>query len=446
MKLSLLLSVFALAFQLSAQDKHNENNIKQDTSTEMHDQHQMMEHDMQMDMNFDKFPGMRLRGSGTAWLPKNAPNYSYMWRSDKWMYMLHGNVFVNYTNQDIFDAGSRGDEKFGSVNWLMGMAETSIGQKGLLRLNAMISLEALTVGGAGYPLLFQTGETWNGKALVDHQHPHDLFSELSVSYKCAFTDDLAAYVYLAYPGEPSLGPVAFMHRPTGIFNPNTPLGHHWQDATHVTFGVATLGLQYKKWKIESSRFTGTEPNEDRYDFDPLKFNSQSYRISFNPSDALSLQLSHAIMSDVHDLGPREDMDRTTASIIHATDLGGQSFLNSTLVWGYNKTTRGHHPSSHSFLAESALTMNKSTIYGRYEWVEKTAGSLLLDEDLYHHDNLYSIQALSLGFQQKVLQQWNSNFSLGLQGRLYFTPEEITDVYGEYPIGAQVYLRIYPGKI
>src|SRR5699024_8550423 len=121
-------------------------------------------------------------GSGTGWLPDAAPRYGYMFHTDEWMFMVHGNVFARYTNQDIGDEGTRGDEKFGSVNWLMGMAQTRISDRSLLRFNVMLSAEPLTIGGAGYPLLFQTGETWNDEPLVDHQHPHDIFSELAVTY------------------------------------------------------------------------------------------------------------------------------------------------------------------------------------------------------------------------------------------------------------------------
>lgn len=394
----------------------------------------------------DEHPSLSRRGSGTGWLPDAAPREGYMFHSKNWMYMLHGNAFLRYTKQDIFDEGSRGAEKFGSTNWVMGMAETRIGKKGVLRFSAMLSFEALTVGGAGYPLLFQSGETWNGQPLVDHQHPHDLFSELSVSYKHAFSEDISAFAYFGYPGEPALGPVAFMHRPSGIYNSNTPLGHHWQDATHVTFGVATLGFQYKDLKLEGSLFTGTEPDEERYGFDKPRFNSQSMRVSYNPTQNWSLQISHAWLNDVHSIGPRADMERTTASVVHAVPLGKNSFLNTTAVWGNNKSVDGHHPSSHSILLESALTLDKTSIYGRYEWVEKSTEELVLDENSYEHGTLFPVNAISLGVQQKVFSRWNTNFSLGVQGRLYLAPDGLEKLYGETPVGALVYLRIYPGKM
>lgn len=435
----LLGTIVLFAQEEKSMHKHHDMNEMKKTS-EMEMMHSQRDSTMMMNEN----PSVSRRGSGTGWLPDAAPRYGYMLHSKNWMYMLHGNVFLRYTKQDIFDKGTRGDEKFGSTNWIMGMGQTRVGENGLFIFSAMLSLEALTVGGAGYPLLFQSGERWNGQPLIDHQHPHDLFSELSVSYKHAFSNDMSGFVYLGYPGEPALGPVAFMHRPSGIYNSNTPLGHHWQDATHVTFGVATLGFQYKDFKIEGSLFTGTEPNEERYGFDKPRFNSQSVRLSYNSSENWAFQVSQGWLNDVHAIGPREDVNRTTASAIHAFQFGNNSFLNTTGIWGYNKNVNGHHPSSHSILLESALTLDNTSIYGRYEWVEKSNEELLLDEEVYGHGNLYGVNAISLGVQQKLFNQWNTNFSAGIQGRLYLTPDGLENLYGETPVGALVYIRIYPG--
>src|SRR5438270_5014221 len=38
------------------------------------------------------------------------------------------------------------------------------------------------------------------------------------------------------------GPVAFPHRPSAADDPLAPISHHWQDGTHITFGVVTAGV------------------------------------------------------------------------------------------------------------------------------------------------------------------------------------------------------------
>jgi hypothetical protein len=138
------------------------------------------------------------------------------------MMMFHGDIFVRYNVQDITHQGSRGAAKWDAPDMIMGMAQREIGEKGLLHFSLMLSTDALIAGGYGYPLLYQTGESWKGQPLVDRQHPHDLFSEVSVSYAYAISKKSDLNVYLGYPGEPALGPVTFIHRPSAMFNPMPP--------------------------------------------------------------------------------------------------------------------------------------------------------------------------------------------------------------------------------
>src|SRR5207253_234085 len=83
------------------------------------------------------------------------------------------------------------------------------------------------------------------------------------------------FAYIGYPGEPALGPVAFMHRASASENPSATLSHHLQDSTHISFGVFTTGFTYRWFKLEGSIFNGREPDENRYDFDSHKWNSRS---------------------------------------------------------------------------------------------------------------------------------------------------------------------------
>src|SRR5213079_3458555 len=223
--------------------------------------------------------------------------------------MLHGAIFPRYVNAST----RRGDDRIDAPNWIMGMYSHPLGDNAQFGARLMMSLDPLTEGGRGYPLLFQSGESWNGEPLHDRQHPHDLFDELSISYSQKFQDDLSAYLYFGYPGEPALGPPTFMHRTSAMGDPDAPLGHHWQDSTHVTFGVATAGLVWRTVKIEGSVFTGREPDEDRYDFDRPRFDSASGRISWNPTPDLALQFSHGYLKSPEGLEPTVNRHRTTAS-------------------------------------------------------------------------------------------------------------------------------------
>jgi hypothetical protein len=385
---------------------------------------------------------MNRNGSGTGWLMDKSPMYGYMMHSKKWMWMVHGNIFVRHTSQDIGDRGTRGDSKTDVPNWLMAMGQRRIGERGLFHFNTMFSLDPL-FGGAGYPLLFQTGESHLGQPLVDRQHPHDLFSEISVSYSHSFSRDVDAFIYFGLPGEPALGPVAFMHRPSALNNPDATLGHHWTDATHITFGVATLGLRYKIFKFDASLFTGREPDERRYNFDRPRFDSYAGRLTVNPFPTLSAQFSMASINSPEGLQPDEDVRRTTASVMHTLPLGGENkYVHSTAVWGYNNSGGDH--TEHSVTFEPTLQLDKLAVYGRFEWIQKSAGELRITGIDEHHQ--FDINAFTLGASYTFLRQVNTNFAIGAQGSVYSIERALAEVYGERPISAEIYLRISPGLL
>lgn len=383
---------------------------------------------------------MTRNGSGTAWLPDASPMFGYMMHKGAWMFMLHGNIFFRYNKQDLTDKGSRGDEGFDIPSMVMLMGQRPVGKKGLFHFNTMFSFDALVTGAKGYPLLFQSGETYEGQPLVDRQHPHDLFGELSVSYAHAFNKDVDAFVYLGYPGEPALGPATFMHRPSGMDNPDAPLSHHWIDATHITFGVATLGVRYRQFKLEASSFTGREPNENRYNFDKPLFDSRSARLSFNPTKNWSLQVSHAFIKSPEALHPH-NVYRTTASATYAYRSGNGLLFNTTGLWGMNKQ-KGHE-GEHAALLEASLRGGRLVGYGRYEWVQKSVEELALDEDAFGHDELFAVNALTIGAAYDVMQLKPVRASIGTQVTFYKNDKELYGLYGKNPLAGEVYLRIYP---
>lgn len=443
----LITALAVAATGVYAQHEHHqvpEDTASSDSETD-HRRHDAMTHERNvsgmppMSHAFSLNLPMNRNGSGTGWLPDASPMYGYMLHSRNWMYMIHGNIFIRYNDQDIGDAGTRGDTKVDAPNWFMAMGQRRVGQKGLFHFNAMFSLDPL-FGGEGYPLLFQTGETYNGKPLVDRQHPHNLFAELSIAYTQSFTNDIDAFVYFGYPGEPALGPVAFMHRPSSFNNVDSPLGHHWQDATHITFGVATAGFRYKALKLDGSLFTGREPGEARYGFDKARFDSYAYRLTVNPTKTLSAQVSRAFIKSPEAADPDEDVDRTTASIIHSLALRSENhFLTSAFVWGYNDSGEDHQ--ENSFTLESNLQLDRLGIYERFENIEKSASELLLEQ--FEEHELFRINALTLGLNYTILRHWNTNLAIGAQGTVYSADSRLDPVYGDNPKSLEIYLRISP---
>ena len=412
------------------------------TATQPAEHTQHAGHEMNMSHAYSLSLPMNRNGSGTGWLPDSSPMYGYMAHSKKWMYMFHGNLFLRYNNQDFSQKGIRGDAKFDAPNWLMAMGQRQVGTNGLFHFNVMLSADALTSGRDGYPLLFQTGETYQGKPLIDRQHPHDLFSELSVSYAHRLSDKADVFAYLGYPGEPALGPVAFMHRPSALYNPDAPLSHHWVDATHITFGVATLGFRYGKFKIEGSSFTGREPDENRYNFDKPRFDSRSARLSFNPTENWALQVSQAYINSPEVLHAGEDVNRTTASAVYSKRYGKDMFFNATGLWGMNKT-KGHS-GEHAAMLEGSLAIKRLAIYGRYEWVQKSVEELALPEEQFGHDALFPVNAVTVGGAYDVVDIKPLRLAAGAQFSVYSADKRLNYLYGNSPMALEVYLRLYPG--
>ena len=133
--------------------------------------------------------------------------HMHHWIKGDWLLMFHYNLFVGVNRQ----GGPRGVTKFESTSWFMPVAYHKLG-KGTLQLRGMFSAEPFTVSPGGSPLLFQTGETYKGQPLIDLQHQHDLFMELSAQYTLPLGERGTWLTYFGYPGEPALGPVTVLHR------------------------------------------------------------------------------------------------------------------------------------------------------------------------------------------------------------------------------------------
>jgi hypothetical protein len=406
-----------------------------------HGAHAGGEHDMHMSMqsSINIADPMNRESSGTAWVPDSTPMYGYMRMFGDDMLMLHGGVFPRYSNV----SSRRGDDRIDAPNWFMGMYSHPFNENAQLGLRLMMSVDLLTERGSGYPLLFQTGESWHDQALHDRQHPHDLFSELSISYSQKFTQDVSAYLYFGYPGEPALGPPAFMHRLSAMDSPDAPIGHHWQDSTHITFGVATAGLQWSRFggiKVEGSIFTGREPDEDRYDFDQPRFDSYSGRISWNPIKNLALQVSHGYIKSPEGLDPDLKVHRTTASAIYNLPLGPDANWSTSFVWGQNDVT--HEGKTQSFLVETNYQRNRDTVYARWERVEKSGHELVLDE--IDHGKIFAVNAASIGYVHDLIHGNKIDVGLGGQFTLNVWPDDLDRYYGEdLGYGFQFFFRIRP---
>jgi hypothetical protein len=300
--------------------------------------------------------------SGTSWQPDAATHEAIHAMAGDWMLMGHLRLDGIYDWQ----SGPRGDEMAFLAGMAMGMARRDFGQADTLQFRAMLSPDPF-MGKRGYPLLLATGETADGTThLVDRQHPHDLFMELSGTYAHRFDSENSGFLYFGYPGEPALGPTAFMHRASGMDNPEAPISHHWLDSTHITFGVLTTGFVHDDWKLEVSRFTGREPDQYRFNFDSARFDSTSARLSWNPDEHWSLQASWGFLKSPEQLEPDENETRYTASATYITPIENLGTVAATIAWGLKRT--GHGDKLNALLAEAEWKpADLWTLFTRAEW-------------------------------------------------------------------------------
>jgi hypothetical protein len=384
---------------------------------------------------------MERTGSGTSWLPDASPMHAYHTMAGKWELMLHGVAFAMYDKQD----SRRGDEQFSSVNWGMLMATRELAG-GRLQLRGMLSAEPWTVGGRGYPLLLQTGETFQEQPLHDRQHPHDLFMELAGLYEHAVSDRLGVSLYLAPVGEPAMGPVAYPHRPSAMNDPMAPLGHHWQDATHITFGVLTAGVFTHSVRLEGSIFNGREPDENRTNFDYKGRSLDSYagRLTWNPSPRWSLSGSYAYLKSPEALRPDESLHRINASIMNGHTFGRYGELATTFVYGANRHA-GAGQFEPSYLLESNLEVGGAhSIFGRAEYVRKSAEELVLGPT--GPTGAFNISSLVGGYVYEFDRVGNVRTGIGARASIDFVPSALEPYYGtRTPRGFAIYLRFRPQR-
>ena len=375
------------------------------------------------------YPMMR-DASGTAWQPDSAPMEGIHGIAGNWATMVHGYIAAIYDHQ----GGPRGDDKSFSSSMLMGMAQRSLGE-GHLTVRGMISLDPL-MGKSGYPLLLQTGETADGVTpLTDRQHPHDFLMELAAIYSTPVTEGASSFFYVGYPGEPALGPPAFMHRFSAMDNPEAPIGHHWLDATHITYGVATAGLVAGSWKVEASIFNGREPDEHRWDVDPLRLNSASGRLSWNPNASWAFQVSYGFIKEPEQLEPGVSQHRVTASAIYNKKLEHGNW-QTTLAWGQNNQQPG--PTSNAYLLETAASWYAHTIFARVEEAQKNE---LFAEGDPLHGRMFDVAQFSLGYVYDIPVGQHLSLGLGAVGSVYDLPSALDTAYGSNPNSYMLFVRV-----
>jgi hypothetical protein len=376
--------------------------------------------------------------SGTSVNPGSAPMAMRMMMHGEWNLNFMADAFVTDTQQ----SGPRGGDKLYSTNVFMGSAEHRAG-RGAFLFDLMLSLEPATITEREYPELFQTGETAFGKPIEDGQHPHNFVMGAGVHYARPVGENTIFEAYFAPVGDPALGPVAYPHRASAEELPEAPIGHHWEDATHISYEVATVGVKYRIVRLETSGFHGGEPNENRWNIGAGAMDSWSARLSLLPTPNWVAQGSVGRLTRPESYEPG-DIVRATASVEYSRPMEHADWSTSFIFGRNHKTATG--ADTDAFLIESVAPVSKNNfLTGRWELVDKDdlfAAQPTIEQQLLETvgTTTFRIGEYTLGYTRyfpfwpPVATGVGANFST------YTLPQAIVPFYGAHPFGVNLYLH------
>jgi hypothetical protein len=358
------------------------------------------------------------------------------------MLMFHGNGFLTQT----FTEGRRGMNALSAPNMFMLDAGTSVGDRQYVAIDWMGTFERWTYPNSGYPELLQIGEeNADHQPYLDAQHPHSSpIMGLMVSDTIALSHakDLVK-LWFAPRGQSSDGPIAFMHRPTGMVNPDAPLGHHiGQDVGHITSTVVGTQLRLGSTSLEVSGFNGSEPEPSKVDLPIGPVNSYSSRLTEYWTEHFFSMISAAYVKspDSHD----PDLDhlwRYSVSFYNDHTLQDGWMFHNAFIWGlingYDQTS-----ALNSFAEEFYFHKLKNSIWSRIEVLQRTPAELQIavpGPASAANDGRW-VTALTLGYTYKIGAWENAEMGLGASLTKDLLPSEYQAVYSGDPLTAKVFLQ------
>jgi hypothetical protein len=351
-----------------------------------------------------------------------------------WATAVDGVLFATLDEQ----GGRRGETQFRSQNWLMVTGSHQLGP-GTFSTTAMVSAEPLTAHGKGYSQIFQVGEAYEGLQITDHQHPHDLFMQLSAAWSVPLGDRTRLTFAGGPVGEPALGPVPFMHRASAAENPTAPIAHHIFDSTHIASSVILGRVEYGMVSLEGSVFRGRESDEVRYDLDVGAIDSWSLRAWVRPTSSWSIQVSHGFLEEPEALEPG-DQRRSSAS----ASWSRRRPTGITAVTAAVGRNRRQYSTVDSLLLEGTHKSGPWSWYGRFERTDVETEILLFPNIVHvpHPGELVdTVRAFTFGSVRDVATIRGLSLGLGGDVTFYSVPEILQNTHDAHPVSFHVFLRV-----
>jgi len=265
---------------------------------------------------------------------------------------------------------------------------------------------------------------------------------IGAHYVYELAEDTFVDLYAAPVGDPALGPVAYPHRASAVEIPQAALSHHWQDSTHISDDVVTLGISRGKFKVEASGFHGAEPGENRWIIQQGAIDSWSARLWYFPAKNWAAQVSGGRIAHPEALEPGDQV-RLTGSLHYTRPMEGSSW-SSSFIWGRNHDTGTLH-NLNSYLAESVVPVGaRNFITGRIELVDKdelfSAEPGIEEQLAISAGSTFRVGSYTVGYTRDISIFERVETGIGFNFSSYSLPAAIKPYYGDRPVGGSVFIR------
>ena len=355
------------------------------------------------------------------------------------MVMFQYNSFLTQT----YIEGPRGRDAFSIPNMFMVDVGSSVADAHYINLDFMGTFEKWSYPNSGYPELLQIGEeNDNHIKYLDAQHPHSspiMGLTLSDTITLGNNKDHLK-IWLAPRGQSTDGPIAFMHRPTGMVNPDAPLGHHiGQDVGHISSTVLGAALQLSGSTFEISTFNGTEPEPTKVDLPINRPNSYAARLIHQFNSQFYAMVSAAYVKEPEPHEP--DLDhvwRYSASFYNDLQFDNGWMLHNAFIYGLINHL-DHTGALNSFAEEFWFHQDRKNIWGRIEYLQRTAqqlqiASLTPDQPEY-------VTAITLGYSYSFYRCDWGDVKAGVSMTKVILNSEYQSAYGNDPVSSKVFIQI-----
>jgi len=114
-------------------------------------------------------------------------------------------------------------------------------------------------------------------------------------------------------------------------------------------------------------------------------------------------------------------------------------MNAIVLWGVNKVKE--HEGENAFLFEASWHRKKLALHGRYEYVQKSAEELTLEETF--GEAVFTVNAATLGFNYNLLKIGKFVLAGGSQFTFFGTDSRLNSLYGRNPMAIELFIRLFP---